>query len=163
MFPSVSLLFLIFSHRLLFVATSNLKLLLHLHCKTWYNPVSLPVPLTSPPGWKKNILTRASQSPEHLLVRPVSLSVQHNFTITSRSSIIASLKDNREFGSHRMSLKENISEISCGSRFSLCIEKIRTDHTVYATQLLVQTLVLSQLNNCNAFLIGLQVEPLQMM
>ena len=60
----------------------------------------------------------------------------------------------------------DIASVSRSCRFALFnIRKIRPYLTQYATQLLVQTLVSSRLDYCNALLTGLpacMVKPLQM-
>src|SRR4029434_3463207 len=63
----------------------------------------------------------------------------------------------------QLTFTAHIASVSRSCRFALYnIRKIRSQ---YATQLLVQTLVISRLDNCNAILIGLPacvVKPLQM-
>src|SRR4029434_6613122 len=63
----------------------------------------------------------------------------------------------------QLTFTAHIASVSRSCRFALY--NIRELGSQYATQLLVQTLVISRLDNCNAILIGLPacvVKPLQM-
>ncbi|XDV37705.1 hypothetical protein PO909_007268 [Leuciscus waleckii] len=92
--------------------------------------------------WMKEHHLQLNLAKTELLVLPANPSLQHDFTIQLESSLITP------------------------SRFALHnIRKIRPFLTEHATQLLVQALVISRLDYCNALLAGLPacaIKPLQM-
>ncbi|KAL2092511.1 hypothetical protein ACEWY4_012309 [Coilia grayii] len=67
---------------------------------------------------------------------------------------------------HRLSFSDHIASVARPCRYALYnITKIRPYLTQYATQLLVQAMVISRLDYCNALLVGLPacaIKPLQM-
>ncbi len=104
-----------------------------------------------------------------LLVFPATPALQHDFTIQLGSSTIAPSSTVRNLGvifDDQLTFKEHIPQTARSSRFALHnIRKIRPFVTEHATQLLIQALVISRLDYCNALLAGLPsstIEPLQM-
>ncbi len=104
-----------------------------------------------------------------LLVVSTNPSFHHNFTFQLGSSTITPSKTARNLGvviDDQLNISEHITKTARSCRFSLYnIKKIRPFLSEHATQLLVQTLVLSRLNYCNALLAGLpasSIKPLQL-
>ncbi len=103
-----------------------------------------------------------------LLVFSATPTLQHDFTIQLGSSTITPSASVRNLGvifDDQLTFKECIAKTqSC--RFALHnIRKIRPFLTEHAAQLLVQALVISRLDYCNALLAGLPsntIKPLQM-
>src|SRR4029434_3764525 len=95
--------------------------------------------------------------------------IHHNININTDSLSLAPSKTARNRGviiDDQLTFTAHIASVSRSCRFALYnIRKIRPYLTQYATQLLVQTLVNSRLDYCNALLTGLPacvVKPLQM-
>ncbi len=104
-----------------------------------------------------------------LLVFPATPSLQHDFTIQLGSSTITPSSSVRNLGvifDDLLTFKEHITKTAPSCRFVLHnIRKIRPFLTQHAPQLLVQALVISRLDYCNALLAGLPsntIKPLQM-
>ncbi len=104
-----------------------------------------------------------------LLVLPATPTLQHDFTIQLGSSRItpsASVRNLDVIFDDQLTFKEHIAKTARSCRFALHnIRKIRPFLTEHAAQLLVQALVISRLNYCNALLAGLPsntIKPLQM-
>ncbi len=104
-----------------------------------------------------------------LLVFPATPTLQHDFTIQLGSSTITPSASVRNLGvifDDQLTFKEHIAKIARSCRFALHnIRKIRPFLTEHAAQLLVQALVISRLDYCNALLAGLPsntIKPLQM-
>ncbi len=104
-----------------------------------------------------------------LLVFPATPTLQHDFTIQLGSSTITPSASVRNLGvifDDQLTFKEHIAKTARSCRFALHnIRKIRPFLTEHATQLLVQALVISRLDYCNALLAGLPsntIKPLQM-
>ncbi len=97
-----------------------------------------------------------------LLVFPATPTLQHDFTIQLGSSTITPSASVRNLGvifDDQLTFKEHIAKTARSCRFALHnIRKIRPFLTEHAAQLLVQVLVISRLDYCNALLAG----PLQM-
>ncbi len=93
---------------------------------------------------------------------------QHDFTIQLGSSTITPSASVRNLGVifDQLTFKEHIAKSARSCRFALHnIRKIRPFLTEHAAQLLVQALVISRLDYCNALLAGLPsntIRPLQM-
>ncbi len=105
---------------------------------------------------------------EHL-VFPATPTLQHDFTIQLGSSTITQTSSVRNLGvifDDQLTFKGHIAKTARSCRFALHnITKIRPFPTQHAAQLLVQALVISRLDYCNAFLAGLPsctIKPLQM-
>ncbi len=95
--------------------------------------------------------------------------LQHDFSIQLGSSIITPSTSVRNLGvifDDQLTFKEHIAKTAQSCRFALHnIRKIRPFLTEHAAQLLVQALVVSRLDYCNALLAGLPsntIKPLQM-
>ncbi len=104
-----------------------------------------------------------------LLVFPATPTLQHDFTIQLGSSTITPSASVRNLGvifDDQLTFKEHIAKTARSCRFALHnIRKIRPFLTEHAAQLLVQALVVSRLDYCNALLAGLPsntIKPLQM-
>ncbi len=96
-------------------------------------------------------------------------SLHHNFTFLLGSSTITPSKTARNLGvviDDKLNFSDHIAKTARSCRFALYnIRKIRPFLSEYATQLLVQALVLSRLDYCNALLAGLpasSIKPLQL-
>ncbi len=103
------------------------------------------------------------------LVFPATPTLQHDFTFQLGSSTIAPSTSVRNLGvifDDQLTFKEHIAKTARSSRFALHnIRKLRPFLTEHAAQLLVQALVISRLDYCNALLAGLPsntIKPLQM-
>ncbi len=104
-----------------------------------------------------------------LLVFPATPTLQHDFTIQLGSSTITPSASVRNLGvifDDQLTFKEHIAKTARSCRFALHnIRKIRPFLTEHAARLLVQALVISRLDYCNALLAGLPsntTKPLQM-
>ncbi len=104
-----------------------------------------------------------------LLVFPATPNLQHDFTIQLGSSAITPSASVRNLGvifDDQLTFKEHIAKTARSCMFALHnIRKIRPFLTEHAAQLLVQALVISWLDYCNALLAGLPsntIKPLQM-
>ncbi len=104
-----------------------------------------------------------------LLVFPATPTLQHDFTTRLGSLTItpsASVRYPDVIFDDQLTFKEHIAKTARSCRFALHnIRKIRPFLTEHAAQLLVQTLVISRLDYCNALLAGLPsntIKPLQM-
>ncbi len=104
-----------------------------------------------------------------LLVVSANPSFHHNFHIQLGSSTITPSKTARHLGvviDDQLNFSNHITKTGRSCRFALYnIKKIRPFLSEHATQLLVQALVLSRLDYCNALLAGLpasSIKPLQL-
>ncbi len=124
--------------------------------------------LTGISAWKKEHHLQLSLAKTELLVFCITPTVQHDFTIQLGSSTIIPSTSWSNLGvifDDHLTFKENIAKIVRSCRFALHnIRKIRPFLTEHAAQLLVQDLVISRLDYCNALLAGLPsntIKPLQ--
>ncbi len=94
-----------------------------------------------------------------LLVVSANPSFHHNFTFQLGSSTITPSKPARNLGvviDDKLNFSDHITKTARSCRFVFYnIKKIRLFLSEHATQLLVQALVLSRLDYCNALLAGL--------
>ncbi len=104
-----------------------------------------------------------------LLVFPATPTLQHDFTIQLGLSTITPSASVRNLGvifDDQLTFKDILAKTARSCRFALHnIRKIRPFLTEHAAQLLVQALVISRLDYCNALLAGLPsnaIKPLQM-
>ncbi len=104
-----------------------------------------------------------------LLVVSANPSFHHNFTFQLGSSTITPSKTARNLGveiDDKLNFTDRITKTARSCRFALYnIKKIRPFLSEHATQLLVQALVLSRRDYCNALLAGLpanSIKPLQL-
>ncbi len=120
-------------------------------------------------AWMKEHHLQLNLAKTELLVFPTTPTLQHDFTIQLGSSTITPSASVRNLGvifDDQLTFKEHIAKTARSCRFALHnIRKIRPFLTEHAAQLLVQALVISRLDYCNALLAGLPsntIKPLQM-
>ncbi len=120
-------------------------------------------------GWMKDHHLQLNLAKTELLVVSANPSFHHNFTFQLGSSTITPSKTARILGvviEDKLNFSEHMAETARSCRFALYnIKKIRPFLSEHATQLLVQALVLSRLDYCNALLAGLpasSIKPLQL-
>ncbi len=125
--------------------------------------------LTDISAWMKEDHLQLNLAKTELLVFPATPTLQHDFTIQLGSSTITPSASVRNLGvifDDQLTFKEHIAKTARSCRFALHnIRKIRPFLTEHAAQLLVQALVISRLDYCNALLAGLPsntIKPLQM-
>ncbi len=120
-------------------------------------------------AWMKEHHLQLNLAKTELLVVPATPTLQHDFSIQLGTSIITPSTSVRNLGvifDDQRTFKEHIAKTARSCRFALHnIRKIRPFLTEHAAQLLVQALVVSRLDYCNALLAGLPsntIKPLQM-
>ncbi len=120
-------------------------------------------------AWMKEHHLQLNLAKTELLVFPATLTLQHDFSIQLGTSIFTPSTSVRNLGvifDDQLTFKEHIAKTARSCRFALHnIRKIRPFLTEHAAQLLVQALVVSRLDYCNALLAGLPsntIIPLQM-
>ncbi len=120
-------------------------------------------------AWMKEHHLQLNLAKTELLVFPATPTLQHDFTIQLGSSTItpsASVINLGVIFDDQLTFKEHIAKTARSCRFGLHnIRNIRPFLTEHAAQLLVQALVISRLDYCNALLAGLPsntIKPLQM-
>ncbi len=120
-------------------------------------------------AWMKEHHLQLNLAKTELLVFPATPTLQHDFTIQLGSSTIIPSASVRNLGvtfDDQLTFKEHIAKTARSCRFALHnIRKIRPFLTEHASQLLVQVLVISRPDYCNALLAGLPsntIKPLQM-
>ncbi len=110
-------------------------------------------------AWMKEHHLQLHLAKTELLVFPATPTLQHDFTIQLGSSTITPSASVRNLGiifDGQLTFKEHIAKTARSCRFALHnIRKIRPFLTEHAAQLLVQALVVSRLDYCNALLAGL--------
>ncbi len=119
--------------------------------------------------WMKDHHLQLNLAKTELLVVSANPSLHHNFTFQLGSSTITSSKTARNLGvviDDKLNFSDHIAKTARSCRFALYnIRKIRPFLSEHATQLLVQALVLSRLDYCNALLAGVpanSIKPLQL-
>uniref|UniRef100_A0A8C6L387 Reverse transcriptase domain-containing protein n=1 Tax=Nothobranchius furzeri TaxID=105023 RepID=A0A8C6L387_NOTFU len=119
--------------------------------------------------WMKSHHLQLNLSKTELLVIQAKTYMQHNISIQNDFLSLAPSKAVRNLGvviDEHLSFKDLVASVARSCRFALYnIRKIRPYLTQHATQLLVQSTVISRLDYCNALLTGLPactVRPLQM-
>ncbi len=109
-------------------------------------------------AWMKEHHLQLNLAKTELLVCPATPTLQHDFSIQLGSSTITSSALVRNLGvifDDQLTFKEHIAKTARSCRFALHnIRKIRPFLTEHAAQLLVQALVMSRLDYCNALLAG---------
>ncbi len=120
-------------------------------------------------AWMKEHHLQLNLAKTELLVVPATPTLQQDFSIRLGTSIITPSTLVRNLGvifDDQLTFKEHIAKTARSCRFALHnIRKIRPFLTEHAAQLLVQALVVSRLDYCNALLAGLPsntIKPLQM-
>ncbi len=117
--------------------------------------------------WMKDHHLQLNLAKAELLVVSANPSFHQNVTFQLGSSTITPSKTARNLGVViELNFSDHITKTARSCRFALYnIKKIRPFLSEHATQLLVQALVLSRLDYCNAFLTGLpasSIKPLQL-
>ncbi len=119
--------------------------------------------------WMKDHHFQLNLAKTELLVVPSNPSFHHNFTIQLGSSTITPSKTARNLAvmiDYQLTFSVHIAKTTRSCRFALFnIKKIWPFLSGHASQLLVQALVLSRLDYCNALLAGLpasSIKPLQL-
>ncbi|KAI7795556.1 putative UPF0160 protein MYG1 [Triplophysa rosa] len=119
--------------------------------------------------WMNDHHLQLSLTKTELLVIPADTKSHHNFSIQLGSSTITSSRTARNLGvviDNQLNFTDHVASTTRSCKFILYnIRKIRPFLSEYATQVLVQALVLSRLDYCNALLAGLPActtKPLQM-
>ncbi len=119
--------------------------------------------------WMKDHHLQLNLAKTELLVVSANPSFNHNFTFQLSSSTITPSKTARNLGvviDDKLNFTDHITKTARSCRFALYnIKKIRPFLSEHSTQLLVQSLVLSRLDYCNALLAGLpasSIKPLQL-
>ncbi len=120
-------------------------------------------------SWMKEHHLQLNLAKTELLVFQATPTLQHDFTIQIDSSTITPSSSVRNLGvifDDQLNFKDHIAKTARSFRFALHnIRNIRPFLTQLAAQLLIQALVLSRLDYCNALLAGLPsctIKPLQM-
>ncbi len=119
-------------------------------------------------AWMKEHHLQLNLAKTELLVFPATPTLQHAFTIQIGSSTITptSVRNLGVIFDDQLTVKDHTAKTAQSCRFALHnIRKIRPFLTEHAAQLLVQVLVVSRLDYCNALLAGLPsntIKPLQM-
>ncbi len=110
-------------------------------------------------AWMKEHHLQLNLAKTELLVFPATPTLQHEFTIQLGSSTITPSSSVRNLGvifDDQLTFKDHIVKTARSCRFALHnIRKIRPYLTEHAAQLLIQALVFSRLDYCNALLAGL--------
>ncbi len=120
-------------------------------------------------SWMMDHHLQLNLAKTELLVISANPSLHHNFSIQLGSSTITPSRTARNLGvviDDQLSFTDHIATTARSCRFALYnIRKIRPFLSEQAAQLLVQALVLSRLDYCNALLAGLPactIKPLQL-
>ncbi len=105
-------------------------------------------------AWMKEHHLQLNLAKTELLVFPATPTLQHAFTIQLGSSTTTPSSSVRNLGvifDDQLTFKDHIAKTARSCRFALHnIRKIRPFRTQHAAQLLVQALVISRLDYCNA-------------
>ncbi len=122
--------------------------------------------LTDISSWMKDNHIQLKLAKTELLVVSANPSFHHNFTFQLGSSTITPLKTARNLGvmiDDQLTFSDHIAKSIRSCRFVLFnTMKIRSFLSEHASQLIVQALVLSRMDYCNALLAGLSAKPLQL-
>jgi len=120
-------------------------------------------------AWMKDHHLQLNLAKTELLVFPATSTIQHDFTIQLGFSSITPSTSDRNLDvifDDQLTFKDPIAKTAWSCTFALHnIRKIRLFLTEHAAQLLVQALIISRLDYCNALLAGLPsstIKPLQM-
>ncbi len=123
--------------------------------------------LTDISCWMKDHHLQLNLAKTELLVVSANPSLHHNFTFQLGSSTITPSKTARNLGvviDDKLNFSDHIAKTARSCRFALYnIRKIRLFLSEHATQLLVQALVLSRLDYCNALLAGLPANSIKLL
>ncbi|XP_051549304.1 uncharacterized protein LOC127438059 [Myxocyprinus asiaticus] len=120
-------------------------------------------------AWMKEHHLQCNPAKTELLVFLANPAVEHNITVQLGATTVTPSKRVRNLGltiDNRLNFTDHISKTARSCRFTLYnIRKIRPFLSEHATQLLVQSLVITRLDCCNALIAGLPacaIRPLQM-
>ncbi len=118
-------------------------------------------------AWMKEHHLQLNLAKTELLVFLATPNLQHDFTIQLGSSTITPSASVRILGvifDDQLTFKEHVANTARSCRFALHnIRKIRPFLTEHAAQLLVQALVISRLDYCNALLAGLPSNTIKLL
>ncbi len=118
-------------------------------------------------AWMKEHHLQLNLAKTELLVFPATPTLQHDFVIQLGSSTITPSASVRNLGvifDDQLTFKEHIARTVRSCRFALHnIRKIRSFLKEHAAQLLVQALVISRLDYCNALLAGLPSNTIKLL
>ncbi|MGL4601992.1 MAG: hypothetical protein ACRCVE_11065, partial [Plesiomonas sp.] len=119
--------------------------------------------------WMKERHIQLNLAKTEVLEIPANPSIEHHFTIQLGSSTLTPTKSAKNLGvvfDNQLKFTNHISATTRSCRYALYnIRKIRPFLSQHAAQLLVQALVISRLDYCNALLAGLPAnttKPLQL-
>uniref|UniRef100_A0A8C1UNY9 Reverse transcriptase domain-containing protein n=1 Tax=Cyprinus carpio TaxID=7962 RepID=A0A8C1UNY9_CYPCA len=122
--------------------------------------------LTDISYWMKDHHLQLNLAKTELLVVPANPVFHHNFTIKLGTSTTTTARNLGVMIDDQLTFSDHIAKTVRSCRFALFnIKKIRPFLSEHAAQLLVQALVLSRLDYCNALLAGLpasSIKPLQL-
>ncbi|XP_067301248.1 uncharacterized protein, partial [Pseudorasbora parva] len=134
-----------------------------------YRVVRIAACLTDISDWMKEHHLKLNLAKTELLVFSTNPALHQNFSIQLGSSTISPSRTARNLGvviDDQLNFTDHITATARSCRFALYnIRKIRPFLSEQAAQLLVQALVLSRLDYCNALLAGLPactIKPLQL-
>ncbi len=117
--------------------------------------------------WIKDHHLQLNLTKTELLVVSANPSFHHNFTFQLDTSIITPSKTARNLGvmiDDKLNFTDHIAKTAQSCRFALFNnKKIRPFLSEHASQLLVQALVLSRLDYCNALLAGLPASSIKLL
>ncbi|XP_051501623.1 uncharacterized protein LOC127410406 [Myxocyprinus asiaticus] len=120
-------------------------------------------------AWMKEHHLQLNPAKTELLVFPANPAVEHNITVQLGATTVTPSKSVRNLGvtiDNSLNFKDHISKTARSCRFTLYnIRKIRPFLSEHATQLLVQSLIITRLDYGNALIAGLPacaIRPLQM-
>ncbi|XP_064193957.1 uncharacterized protein LOC135256013 [Anguilla rostrata] len=120
-------------------------------------------------SWMDNHHLKLNQGKTEMIFIPAPSSNLLDFSISLGDTVMSSSPTAKNLGvvmDNRLSLSQNNTAVSRTFRFFLYnIRRTRPFLTIYATQLLVQAMVLSRLDYCNSLLAGLPasaIRPLQL-
>ncbi|KAI7808234.1 reverse transcriptase, partial [Triplophysa rosa] len=120
-------------------------------------------------AWMKEHHLQLNHAKTELLLFPAHPTVQHDLTIQLGNTTITPSKTARNLRvifDEQLSFNDHIAKTTRSCRYALFnIRKVKPYLTEHAAQLLVQALVISRLDYCNALLAGLPakaIKPLQL-
>ncbi|KAG5858110.1 hypothetical protein ANANG_G00026610, partial [Anguilla anguilla] len=116
-------------------------------------------------SWMDNHHLKLNPGKTEMIFIPAPSSNLLDFSISLGDTVVSSSPTAKNLGvvmDNRLSLSQNITALSRTCRFFLYnIRRIRPFLTTYATQLLVQAMVLSRLDYCNSLLAGLPASSIR--
>ncbi|KAK1798200.1 hypothetical protein P4O66_000693 [Electrophorus voltai] len=125
--------------------------------------------LTDIASWMTAHHLKLSPSKTELLFIPGTPNPYHDLTVSFENSLVSPSEAAHSLGvtlDNQLSFSTHVSNLTWSCRFLLYnIQRIRLSLSQEATQMLVQSLVISKLDNCNSLLAGLPlraIKPLQL-